>query len=174
MTQKPLDSGAPDAELLTALRRLAEHTTVPAPDQKREAILLAAFDDAQRSGRTARAGYWWMAGLATAAVLLIAAGLIPSGAGRHGPPPASDQRMHPLQTDTRGVQPHVDAVGEFVVWPGSAGLPPLESGELVRVELPVSVLPTLGLIPPASHVTAVRADLLVGQDGLARAFRLVD
>jgi hypothetical protein len=44
----------------------------------------------------------------------------------------------------------------------------------VRVELPVSVLPTLGLIPPASHVTAVRADLLVGQDGLARAFRLVD
>jgi hypothetical protein len=174
MTQKPSDSGAPDPELLTALRRLAEHTTVPEPDQKREAILLAVFDDAQRSRRTAPSGYWWMAGLATAAALLIAAGLIPSGAGRHGPSPASDQRMHPLSADLRGVRSRSDGVGEFVVWPGAAGLPPLESGELVRTELPVSVLPSLGLRPPASHVTAVRADVLVGQDGLARAVRLVD
>jgi hypothetical protein len=62
---------------------------------------------------------------------------------------------------------------EFVPWPGAGTLPSLESGELVRLDLPVSVLPSLGLALPTSRDAAVRADVIIGQDGFARAVRLV-
>ena len=42
------------------------------------------------------------------------------------------------------------------------------------MDVPVSMLPSLGLAPPANPVAAVRADVIVGQDGLTRAVRLVD
>jgi hypothetical protein len=60
-----------------------------------------------------------------------------------------------------------------VLWPGAAALSTFESGELVRLELPASVLPSLGLLPPASQTGVVQADVLIGQDGFARAIRLV-
>ena len=61
----------------------------------------------------------------------------------------------------------------FVTWPRATAGPPLESGSVVRVSLPVSILPALGLWPPPSAGSEVPADLLVGQDGFARAVRLV-
>jgi hypothetical protein len=43
------------------------------------------------------------------------------------------------------------------------------------MSLPVSALPSFGVdISPASGNQPVEADLLVGQDGLARAIRLVN
>ena len=51
------------------------------------------------------------------------------------------------------------AATEFVAWPGAAAWPPFESGELIRVEL-------------AFENGVVEADVLVGQDGFARAVRL--
>ena len=62
---------------------------------------------------------------------------------------------------------------EFVPWPSAEALPAFESGELLRLDLPSSLLPSLGLGSPGSNVTIVKADVLVGQDGLARAVRLV-
>jgi hypothetical protein len=53
------------------------------------------------------------------------------------------------------------AATEFVAWPGAAAWPPFESGELIRVEL-------------AFENGVVEADVLVGQDGFARAVRLVE
>jgi hypothetical protein len=53
-------------------------------------------------------------------------------------------------------------------------LPSFESGELVRVDLPVAVLPSLGLVVPPTRAVAVKADVIVGQDGFARAVRLVE
>jgi hypothetical protein len=50
----------------------------------------------------------------------------------------------------------------------------LESGQVVRVEVPVSTLIALGLpISAESRNRSVQADLLVGQDGLARAIRFL-
>ena len=62
----------------------------------------------------------------------------------------------------------------FVVIPGTAGLPQFESGTIMRIELPVASLPAYGVdISPASDDQPVEADVLVGQDGQARAIRLV-
>lgn len=83
--------------------------------------------------------------------------------------------MHqPLSSSLRGAPLETQPPNEFVIVPGAAALPPLESGELVRMELPVSMLPALGVVPPASAAMRVKADLIVGQDGLPRAVRLVD
>jgi hypothetical protein len=61
----------------------------------------------------------------------------------------------------------------FVVLSGASAGPRFESGELIRVEIPESVLPLVGLWPSASRDGVIHADVLVGQDGLARAVRLV-
>jgi hypothetical protein len=63
---------------------------------------------------------------------------------------------------------------EFMTLPGAAGLPDLESGSVVRIAVPVGALPEYGLdIVQGGSKTTVDADVLVGQDGLARAIRLV-
>lgn len=62
----------------------------------------------------------------------------------------------------------------FVELPSASGLPEFESGTIVRMELPVASLPAYGIeIPGAADDRLVEADLLVGQDGLTRAIRLV-
>ena len=63
----------------------------------------------------------------------------------------------------------------FVAVPTAAGLPRFESGVIVRMSLPVTALPSYGVdISPASSDEPVEADVLIGQDGLARAIRLVN
>lgn len=71
----------------------------------------------------------------------------------------------------------VDAMqaGGFLEIPAAAYLPPMESGAIVRVELPLSALPSYGIqIVPEMETDAVDADLLVAQDGLVRGIRLVN
>jgi hypothetical protein len=67
------------------------------------------------------------------------------------------------------------SVPSFVMWPGAHDLPRFESGQLMRVEMPASVVLSLGLRPsrPLRNDGTVQTDVLVGQDGFARAVRLV-
>ncbi len=46
-------------------------------------------------------------------------------------------------------------------------------GDIVRVELPASSLPMMGLVSD-NRTGPVRADVVIGEDGIARAIRLVD
>jgi hypothetical protein len=164
-----------DRDLLADLHRLAAVTEVPPADPHVEAELLAAFDDRSIHTPTATRGWGWLGGLAAAAALLIASVAQNAPAGRTGGPPPPDRTpaAHGASVkDLSNVRPGADA-GEFLPWPGSAGLPPLESGVMVRIDLPVTMLPSLGVAPPATHVTAVKADVIVGQDGFARAVRFV-
>ena len=163
-----------DLDLALALRRLADASAPPPLDPRREAELMAAFDAVRLAPlaqgrprpatRTLRE-YWGMAGLAAAAAILIAVGLAPARAGRHGLPP-------PLTV--RDARSDVQPPSEFVLVPGASALPPMESGSLVRMDVPVALLPSLGIAPPATKLEVVKADLIVGQDGLTRAVRLVD
>jgi hypothetical protein len=62
----------------------------------------------------------------------------------------------------------------FVALPGAVGLPQFESGVIARIEISVTSLPNYGIqIAPDAARATVPADILVGQDGLARAIRLV-
>lgn len=146
--------------LTSGLRSLARATAAAVPSDALEAPLLDAFRALHPAG-SAGVGRprWWVA--AAAAMLVAAAGLVLLlTTERIG---GRDDRLPEVTVATT----------EFVPWPGAASLPAFESGELVRTELPASVLPLLGLVP-ASTVTdnKVLADVLIGQDGLARAVRL--
>jgi hypothetical protein len=90
----------------------------------------------------------------------------PVAAGRYRPR-AARPRTAPA---SRVVRP----IG-FVTLPGAAGLPDFESGQIIRMEIPLASLPTYGIeILPDAQGAPVAADLLVGQDGQARAIRLVN
>ena len=151
---------ARERALTAGLRGLAASTEIP-DGTALEARLLVQFDRevvviADRAGSSQR---WF----AAAAVLVMVVGL--AAAWR-------TVRSQPAANDAYTVAE--DAPSEFVPWPGAAALPAFESGQLVRTELPASVLPLLGIsradAPADGHVTA---DVLYGQDGLARAVRLV-
>ena len=62
---------------------------------------------------------------------------------------------------------------DFIALPEASALPDFESGRIVRIEIPVTMLPAYGLhMVPQAAPADVEADLLVGQDGLPRAIRL--
>jgi hypothetical protein len=62
----------------------------------------------------------------------------------------------------------------FYRLPDADRLPPLESVRIVRVELPVSSLRLMGFaVSEEPAGSSIQADVLLGQDGLARAVRFV-
>ena len=74
----------------------------------------------------------------------------------------------------RPASPRTATPVEFVRIPSAIGLPELESGTVLRMELPLTALPEYGLdIAPDAVRTSVEADILVGQDGQPRAIRLI-
>jgi hypothetical protein len=150
---------ARERELTAALQGLGRATADARPSPALEGQLLAAFAARHQADRVTRRG-WRRQGIAAAAVLtVVAAGLF---AIRD-----DVQRARPNGGDTQAV-----FESEFHPWPGADALPAFESGQLVRMELPATVLPLLGIVPPMAVTTeTVEADVLVGQDGLARAVR---
>jgi hypothetical protein len=93
-------------------------------------------------------------------------------------PFAAESRRTPAPRVVRAAQRNelpqeTDRLAGFVPLPAAGGLPGFDSGMIVRVAIPTASLPAYGLaITPESSQT-VNADLLVGQDGQARAIRLV-
>lgn len=72
------------------------------------------------------------------------------------------------------VQAAPEIVTEFMPLTYGAALSPNEGGQLVRVELPRSALASLGLpVNVERSDERVKADVLLGHDGLARAIRFV-
>jgi anti-sigma factor RsiW len=143
-----------------ALRRLADAQKVPAPNRRRLNALLDSFDRPRGRSRHSRIAV----GLSLAASVLIVVSL------------SVGVQRQPMQRAPQAVAatlaPSMSAESAFVVLPGATALPRLESGRVIRIEIPESELSSVGLWAPA-HTGAVQADVLVGQDGLARAVRLV-
>lgn len=79
-----------------------------------------------------------------------------------------------VQRAGSGVEDATQA-GGFLAIPAAAYLPPMESGAIVRVQLPLSALPSYGIqIVPDMQTDSVDADLLIAQDGFARGIRIVN
>jgi hypothetical protein len=139
-----------------ALARLADalpkEASVAAEDR-----LLHAFRAQQR--RPLRARLWWAsaAALVTTGAILLALSFIRPGAN-----PATLSTPNSART-----------IG-FEILPYGQSDVPLEEGVIVRVDLAPSQLRSLGVSVSSQEGSAnVRADLLVGQDGMARAVRFV-
>jgi hypothetical protein len=154
-----------EQQLLERLRELADASAPLEPSPHIEAALLRDFEQRHPAHPTSppRRVLWVpaiaaSAALATAVTLLVAQAGAPSGERTR--PPAADNAE--------------ELFPGFVAVPGSASLPTLESASIVRYELPVSALPAYG-VEIVSDVSrrSVEADLLVGQDGYARAIRVV-
>ena len=103
--------------------------------------------------------------LATAAALVVAIGLV------------TWRRMHPMPGIERSpltIAPFVEATTPF--FPLVPAAMPLTSTHLVRIDLPRRALASFGLLGREldhSSSETVLADLMVGDDGLARAVRFV-
>lgn len=139
------------AEGLKALAATAQDASASA---RIEAEVMAAFGDRPTLVARPRSTMVWGA-IAATLILTTASGAWLSY--RHG----------------RSAAAAVQQAG-FLQIPGTAYLPPMESGAIVRVELPVTALPSYGIqIVPEMYTDSVDADLLIGQDGLARGIRLV-
>jgi hypothetical protein len=113
------------------------------------------------------------------------AGSIPSlsadsGADLKTRPGAGTSRRQKRQRPSVVNHPNViepklpEEVTEFLPLADGEDLTALEVAQVVRVELPVSALMDLGLrVGPEISPGQVKADLLLGHDGLARAIRFV-
>ena len=171
-----------------ALCRLAKDLNVPADDPAREQALLTLFDQARARPRShAHASLLTgliAAGLAFTAVVSWNFARVPAAPRRSAPavtaiapeaqraavsesgppdagaePPISTSVRRGTENASRRLDEASDSM-DFVTWPGAAAWPPFESGELIRVDIP-------------TEAGVVQADVLVGQDGFARAVRLI-
>jgi hypothetical protein len=198
-----MNSPTSEQELVAALKRMARDTQVPAPDPRVEQALLAAFDAGweQRRRAPGRPRPFLRAGAALLAPAATIAWMIAQTPARVPPRPstravATETRAEtsipspapavrpetpaPVKSATRPhrARPRAPRIAsrnpvEFVAWPGATGLPAFESGYLMRVDMPASIVLSLGLVPHVPQAAFVQADVLVGQDRLPRAVRLV-
>ena len=115
-------------------------------------------------------------------------------AGVQAPPPAARPERHLVSANPkRGVRPiktvikskpiapdsnvsrrEVEIATDFFPLVNREALTQLDSGQLVRVELPRSALMSFGLPMNMERASErIKADVVVGEDGLARAIRFV-
>ncbi len=74
----------------------------------------------------------------------------------------------------RSAENPMEVATRFFPLVGVDEMAPLESGQVVRVEVTVSTLISLGLPITTENINRpLQADLLLGQDGLARAIRFL-
>ena len=161
-----MTTAPPEQDLVARLRELAEATKNAEPSAHLEARLIEAFGES-RLTPPARMQVRWFPAIAASAVLATVVAVLVLQV-RDVP-----QRVHTVATvPFEGSQPA--ALVGFVPIPGAAALPQLESASIVRYELPLTTLPAYGvdIVPDAARRT-VEADLLIGQDGYARAIRIV-
>ena len=154
-----------ERELTTGLKALADVTAGARPPVEMEQRLLDAFAVMHtRASRTRTYSRVWRA---AAAVLLVATGVATWMASRVPADLSSGDGQREAGAG-RG------AFDDFMALPVASGLPALESGVIVRIELPVAALPRYGVAIPDTPKREVQADLLVGQDGQPRAIRVIN
>ena len=146
------------AQLRTALRALE-------PPEVDEAALRARFREMQQQrAQNAVAERSSRFRLAAAAAVVLALGGILAAVVLRGEHPAS------VLVPGAAVQPEAAsaAVSAFQPLPNSPSLSPSSSYNVVRVRIPLSAF---AVVPGTQQGGSIEADLLVGEDGLARAIR---
>jgi len=162
-----------ESKVVEGLQALAADSPRQAPAHV-EARLLGEF----RSRSRARLRNRWLVFSGGA----IAAGIVMFVSLRPAPAPTELHKAPVSQSAPAelAVAPGDDtATGEvaenFYRLPDADILPPLDSAVIVRVQLPLSSLAAMGVPVDEDRASeSVQADLLLGQDGLARGVRFID
>ena len=151
---------ADERDLLEGLRELASEgpCQAPVPIEHR---LVSEF---RKRSRLRRAQVWMSAAsggvIAAAIAVLLWIG------------PVSHQHTVPSQDAAVWAD---ETTAGFYPLPDADGLPPVESAMVVRVQLPVSSLELIGFpVNQDRDSDPVEAEVLLGQDGLARGVRLIE
>ena len=151
---------ADERELLDGLQALSSAGPVQAPAYVEDRLLT----EFRRQSRLRRARAWMSAASvgAVAAAIAVLLWIVPL-APRHSASPSDT----PAMAD--------DATAGFYPLPDAEALPPVESAMVVRVQMPMASLELIGF--PINQDRAsdrIEAEVLLGQDGLARGVRLVE
>jgi hypothetical protein len=162
MSGTPRDATRLQTELVQ-LRAALRTLEAPAPD---EASLRARFREVVRR-RTAKPAAArnegaWRLHLAAAAVVVLAVGAAIGAVVLRVETPA------PGPTVAEAPQPEPVPVSAFQPLLNSPRLLPASAYSVVRVRIPLSAF---ALVPGTEQDGTIEADLLVGEDGLARAIR---
>ena len=170
--------------LESGLRSLAAERGRVKPPSRLEGRLLAAFRGQSGLAAPPRPRFRWAPVMpwAAAAVVVGMALLLVATHGRQQPPihkmvPPGATELAALNW-TADLPAGDDAAAEgkeFVPVPNADRLPLNEDLNLVRVEVPRSAMIALGYAVTADRASElVRADVVLGSDGLARAVRFLD
>jgi hypothetical protein len=170
-----------EREILDGLRALAAEEPRQAPRHV-ETYLLSAF---RRRARRRRVQAWGTAAgigviaAGVAAVLWVAQPILQRAAVSGGHISDRSVASAPATGDSAAqVQYAVirsdDVASTFYPLPEADALPPLETAMVVRVRMPLSSLQLMGFpVSEEADADPVEADVLLGQDGLARGVRLI-
>jgi hypothetical protein len=152
-------------ELLENLRALAADGPQDAPDRV-ERQLRAEF---RTRIRRRRIRVW----SSFAGVAAVAAGIALLLWVREAPKPVTGPSSAVEMQAAAPVAAEEEADASFYPLPQAEALPAVENAMVVRVQLPASSLRLMGFpVDEESADAAVQAELLLGQDGLARGVRL--
>jgi hypothetical protein len=163
MSNTPRDDSRLQTEL-AQLRAALRSVEAPPPD---ESALRARFRDAmsqraQAAAIAVRPAGSWRVHYAAAAVVVLAVGAVLAAVLLRVERPA------PVPLAVEAPQTAPRSVSAFQPLLNSPGLSPSSSYSVVRVRIPLSAF---ALVPGTEQNGAIEADLLVGEDGLARAIR---
>ena len=169
-----------DDRVVTALRALAEQDREREAPEEVEIRVLAAFQR-RRARRRIKAAM--LPGLGAAAAIALFFALAREHPKPSAPLPVAavapervETAVPPAPKRVRKVRPVAKQPREIVTefFPLLDVAPPFERGELLRVTVPASTMRKVGLPVNEERLgDRVYADVLVGQEGLARAIRFV-
>src|SRR5688572_3406879 len=156
------DSNGRDSKLNAALRALAEDDAKLSSSPDVEKRLLSELRAISRERRRLT----WLGVSSVAAALILGIALY---AWRIGNPQPSDAVQSPAAPE----EAIAEVATEFLPLPYSHV--PMNMGSTVRIEVPATALVSFGLAPTDFREAdgTVQADVLIGEDGLARAIRFV-
>jgi hypothetical protein len=172
-----------DEKIVQALRALAES------DRDREASPEVETRLRQAFRRRLAARRWRRAAIGATAAAAVVAGIVFFGGERKSPVSApsvsaqvrqtapvveSDPAVsRPVRRPAR-VRPAMPRELATDFFPLTGIALPFEHGEMVRVTVPAATMLTVGLpVPEERMADPIQADVLIGEEGLARAIRFV-
>ncbi len=180
-----------EQKLVASLHALAGADRNKQAPPQQEALLLEEFRRHSPALAPKRAGLSWRFALGLAAAILIVAALgsrllhhrvptppqvvaIPQVAKAPEPPAIPEPPPARRRLAARAASQTHEIATDFLPLTYGDSLTPLEGGQVVRIRLSRSALRSVGL--PLNEERAaerIQADVLLGQDGVARAIRFV-